>query len=66
MYGQVRSAAVHGSDIPEVPSDVVRTFSRDVRAAIGEFLEFARREGFRKHGQLLKACGRPPGSPRAA
>jgi hypothetical protein len=60
MYGQVRSAAVHGSDIPEVPSDVVRTFSRDVRAALGEFLEFARREGFKKHGQLLKALDDDP------
>jgi hypothetical protein len=64
MYRQVRSAAVHGSALPEVPKDAVRSFSRDVRTAISEFLEFARTEGFNKRGEFLKALDDDPARER--
>jgi hypothetical protein len=60
LYENVRSAAVHGTAIPEVPSDAVRTFSRDARAAIGEFLEFARSGGFNTRRKLLQALDDDP------
>jgi hypothetical protein len=60
LYDEVRSTAVHGEDVPEVSERQVNDFAWDVRRAINEFLEYARKEGFSKRGKLLSALDSDP------
>ena len=52
LYDEVRSAAVHGEEAPEVDEKVVRQFADDVRVAINQYLWFAVDRGFTKRKQL--------------
>jgi Apea-like HEPN len=60
LYGKVRSKAVHGGEPIEVSKSEVTNFQWDVRRAINEFLEYARKEGFSKPGKLLMALDSDP------
>jgi hypothetical protein len=60
LYDEVRSAAVHGEDVPEVSEKQVSDFAWDVRRAINEFLEFARAQGYAKRGPVLRALDEDP------
>jgi hypothetical protein len=60
LYDQVRSTAVHGEDAPAVSEKEVRDFAWDVRRAINEFLEYARKKSFSKRGKLLAALESDP------
>jgi hypothetical protein len=53
LYDEVRSTAVHGGDVPEIPKDELRVFAGDVRAALSEYLDFARAKGYARRGPLL-------------
>jgi hypothetical protein len=55
LYEDVRSAAVHGEAPPEIGEREVSDFAWDVRRALNEFLEFARREGLTKRAQVRRA-----------
>ncbi len=60
LYDEVRSEAVHGGEPLEVSKSEVSKFQWDVRRAINEFLEYARKEGFSKRGKLLEALDNDP------
>lgn len=60
LYDEIRSAAVHGGDPPEVPKEELAAFTWDVRRALSEFLEFARAEGIEKRGRVLRALDGDP------
>jgi hypothetical protein len=60
LYDKVRSEAVHGGEPLEVSKAEVSKFQWDVRRAINEFLEYARKEGFSKRGKLLAALDSDP------
>lgn len=60
LYDKVRSEAVHGGEPLEVSKSEVSKFQWDVRCAINEFLEYARKEGFSKRGKLLEALDSDP------
>jgi hypothetical protein len=63
LYNDVRSAAVHGEQVPEVGNDVVDAFRWDIRNAINEFVQFARdNELFRR----VKICRALDANPRRA
>src|SRR5260221_6132698 len=40
LYEDVRSAAVHGGEVPEVTDEVVKNFAADVRLALNEYLTY--------------------------
>lgn len=60
LYDEVRSEAVHGGEPLEVSKSEVSKFQWDVRRAINEFLDYARKEGFSKRGKLLAALDSDP------
>jgi hypothetical protein len=60
LYDEVRSAAVHGAEPPDVSRELASKFTWDVRRAVNEFLEFARREGLQRRGRVLKALDSHP------
>jgi hypothetical protein len=60
LYDEVRSEAVHGGEPLEVSKSEVSSFQWDVRRAINEFLDYARKEGFSKRGKLLAALDSDP------
>jgi hypothetical protein len=55
LYDEVRSAAVHGEAPPAIGEREVSDFAWDVRRALNEFLEFARKEGLTKRAQVRRA-----------
>jgi hypothetical protein len=55
LYDKVRSAAVHGEDVPETRSEAVHSFTWDVRRALNQYLDYARAEGFTRQSQLVRA-----------
>jgi hypothetical protein len=55
LYEEVRSAAVHGSEPPEVGEADVRLFASDVRAAVDEYLRYGNEQGFTRQSQLIRA-----------
>jgi hypothetical protein len=55
LYDEVRSAAVHGEELPDVTQREADSFSWDVRRALNEFLRYARAEGFTKRVQVRRA-----------
>ena len=54
LYDQVRSAAVHGGEAPDVPKDEHRAFAWDIRKALVEYMDLAAREGFQTRRALLR------------
>lgn len=60
FYDRVRSAAVHGEIPDEVTEETVRTFTWDVQTALQEFLGYAKKEGFTKKSDLVKALDNHP------
>jgi hypothetical protein len=60
LYDQVRSAAVHGDDPPPVPEDVQRAFAWDVRSALNEYLQLAKREGLQTRRAMIRYLNRHP------
>jgi hypothetical protein len=63
LYDEVRSAAVHGSEPPEISDADVRLFASDVREALGEYLRYANEQGFTRQGQLVQALDGHPDRP---
>lgn len=64
LYDKVRSAAVHGSEPPEVSEADVRLFAWDVREALGEYLRYGQQHGFTRQSHLLAALDNDPDRPR--
>ena len=60
LYDKVRSFAVHGEEAPPVLERELNSFAWDVRRALNEFLEFARREGLTKRKQVRDALDADP------
>jgi hypothetical protein len=55
LYDNVRSAAVHGEEPPQISPKDVDAFAWDVRRAVNEFLRFARRNGLTRRAQVREA-----------
>jgi hypothetical protein len=55
LYDKVRSAAVHGSEPPELSDTDVALFASDVREALNEYLTYGRDQGFTRQSQLVQA-----------
>ena len=55
LYADVRSAAVHGKEPPELAPKTVRDFGWDVRNALEDYLAFAEARGLSRRGKLLEA-----------
>jgi hypothetical protein len=64
LYDKVRSAAVHGSESPQVGDAVVGQFAWDAREALDEFLTYGRDQGFTRQNQLVHALDHHPDRPR--
>ena len=64
LYEDVRSAAVHGEEIPDVPWDIVKSFAWDVREAINQAVDYASEHAIKKRGKLLKALDEHPDKPK--
>jgi hypothetical protein len=60
LYDKVRSYAVHGEEAPDVSERVVTSFAWDVRRALNEFLEFARRENLQSRNKVRAALDADP------
>jgi DNA-binding transcriptional ArsR family regulator len=60
LYDRVRSAAVHGEELPEVSEGDRDAFNADVRAALDEYLELAEKEEFETRKRLLRHLGELP------
>jgi hypothetical protein len=63
LYEKVRSAAVHGSEPPEVSEADVRLFAGDVREALDEYLRYGQQQGFTRQSQLVAALDSHPDRP---
>lgn len=55
LYDKVRSAAVHGSEPPEVEAKLLAAFTWDTRRALIEYVEYAKANEFKRPGKLLQA-----------
>jgi hypothetical protein len=55
LYGEVRSAAVHGEPPPDVDEREIGSFAWDIRIAINEFLQFAADRGLVKRKRVRQA-----------
>jgi hypothetical protein len=64
LYEEVRSAAVHGSEAPEVSEADVRLFASDVREAVNEYLRYGKEQGFTRQSQLVGALDSHPERPQ--
>jgi hypothetical protein len=64
LYEKVRSAAVHGSEPPEVSGDDVYRFAWDVREALDDYLRYGQDHGFMRQSQLVEALDHHPDRPR--
>jgi hypothetical protein len=62
LYDQVRSAAVHGSASPEVPSRMLVSLDHDVSLALDEYLEFAAERGLTRRSAVMRALRDHPDS----
>jgi hypothetical protein len=60
LYDEVRSAAVHGEDAPEVTQREVDQFIWDMRLALNEFLDFAERKSVESRKAIRKALDEDP------
>jgi hypothetical protein len=55
LYDTIRSVAVHGEVAPEVSEAEVQRFASGVRETLNQYLVLARKEGFARRKDLLKA-----------
>lgn len=62
-YDQIRSVAVHGGQVPDVPKDAATQFEWAVRDALCNYLAVARQHGFAKRGKLLQVLSQHPDKP---
>lgn len=60
LYDQVRSAAVHGEDPPELSIAEAGHFIWDVRVALNQYLRLAKREGLVNRRQVRKLLDEHP------
>jgi hypothetical protein len=60
LYDKVRSAAVHGGEVPEVTKELVSAFAWDVREALNEYLTYGAVQRFTKQSQLVQSLDRHP------
>jgi hypothetical protein len=60
LYDKVRSAAVHGSEPPEVEAKLLAAFAWDTRLALIEYIEYAKANEFKRPSKLLKALENDP------
>ncbi len=60
LYDEIRSAAVHGGEVPDVTEDVVGKFAWDVREALNEYLTYGAAQGFTKQSKLVQALDSHP------
>jgi hypothetical protein len=63
LYEQVRSAAVHGSDAPDISEDLAHEVGFDVRRALKQYLQFGGVQNFTKQSQLVMALDEHPQHP---
>ena len=54
LYEEVRSAAVHGEEAPEIDDKVLSHFAWDVRRTLERYLQLAAAQGFQKRSRLLR------------
>lgn len=54
LYDEVRSAAVHGAEPPDLDADLVRRFGWDVRRALSQFLTLAEMENLISRRAVLR------------
>jgi hypothetical protein len=64
LYDEVRSAAVHGEDLPDVTWDVVGKFGSAVSKTLDDYLTYASEQGFGRRSQLVKAIREHPDQPK--
>jgi hypothetical protein len=60
LYEEVRSAAVHGGEAPDVSDEDVSKFESDVRTALNEYLTYGAAQNFTKQSQLVRALDTHP------
>jgi hypothetical protein len=60
LYEEVRSAAVHGGEVPEVTDELVKSFASDVRLALNEYLTYGAVQNFTKQSQLVRTLDSHP------
>jgi hypothetical protein len=60
LYGEVRSAAVHGGMPPDVPRNEIVSFDYSVRTALNEYLAFAQQAEVTRQSQLLRGLHEHP------
>lgn len=60
LYEEVRSAAVHGGEAPDVSDEDVSRFEADVRTALTEYLTYGAAQNFTKQSQLVRALDSHP------
>ena len=60
LYDEVRSAAVHGSEPPEVEPKLLAAFAWDTRLALIEYVEYAEANEFKRPSKLLMALESDP------
>lgn len=63
LYDEVRSAAVHGSEAPNIPRDAQVSLDYGVRTALNEYIALARLEGITKQSRLVQALHRHVDAP---
>lgn len=63
LYDQVRSAAVHGEDAPNIDRSSEVSFARAVLAALSNYLTLANSRGITRRGKLLEALDSHPDRP---
>jgi hypothetical protein len=63
LYGQVRSAAVHGGEAPVVTDKDANRMDSDVRAALGQLLEFSALMTEPRHSKVMDALDRHRDAP---
>lgn len=63
VVGQPESAAVHGSEPPQVSDADVGLFVRDVQEALGDYLSYRRDQRFTRQSQLVQALDHHPDRP---
>jgi hypothetical protein len=64
LYDKARSAAVHGSEPPEISDDEASKFAWDVQEALADYLNYAKKNGFTRQSQLTDALDHHPDRPQ--
>jgi hypothetical protein len=64
FYDQVRSAAVHGEEAPDISEKDAGSFEWAVRDALGNYLKLANDRGISRRGKLLQVLDNHPDRPQ--